>query len=107
MAKRLSQQRWIELIGEFEQSEETQAAFARRHRLRVTTFQKWLYRLRRELPEQPMRFVEVRADEAPVASAMEITVGNTVTLKLSSRVPRHEVVDLVVDVRGGRSPHRG
>jgi hypothetical protein len=99
---RLSRQQWIELIGEFEQSQETQAAFARRHRLRVTTFQKWLYRLRRELPEQPARFVEVRADERPAASTMEVTVGNSVTLKLSSGFPPHEVVDLVVGlVRAG------
>jgi hypothetical protein len=99
---RLSRQRWIELIGEFEQGEETQAAFARRHRLRVTTFQKWLYRLRRELPEHPVRFVEVQTDERPATSAVEITVGNTVTLKLSSGVPPHEVVDLLVGlVRAG------
>ncbi len=54
---RVDAQRRARLIEEFERSEMTAVAFARRHRINYTTFCGWLHRHRRQ-GDQPA-FVEV------------------------------------------------
>jgi len=93
----------LELIKEFEQSKESQAEFARRHRVPVSTFRNWLYQLRQEPTEEEVRFVELTADVAPTAPAVEIAVGRGVMLRLSPEISKPEhIVDLVAGlVRAG------
>jgi len=99
---RKSRAKWLALIQEFEQSKETQTEFARRHRVRVSTFRKWLYQLRQEPAEEEVRFVELTTDIVQTAAAVEITVGRGVMLRMSPEIKPEHVVALVAGlVRAG------
>ena len=60
---RLSIEKWRRLIEEYERSGEPQSSFVARKRLKLTTFQKRLYQIRRE-GEASAAFVEVSRAEA-------------------------------------------
>jgi transposase-like protein len=54
MGKRAGREFWTKVIEEFEEtSDETHAEFAARHGVEKTTFQRWLYLLRRERAGRP------------------------------------------------------
>jgi hypothetical protein len=80
MAKRKNESYWATLIKEYERQagKETQVAFARRKAIKLTTFQKRLYRARQRRAggRGAMRFVEVKAGPASADRGMvEIDIG--------------------------------
>ncbi len=45
---RWRRERWISVVREFERSGMTHREFAQKHRLKLSTLQSWIYKLRRE-----------------------------------------------------------
>lgn len=77
---RVDPQRRARLIEEFELSEMTAVAFARRHRINYTTFCGWLYRHRRAA--QPA-FVEVEVLGPPNGGGLMIELGSRARVRLA------------------------
>jgi hypothetical protein len=67
--KRWRRERWISVVREFESSGMAQREFAQKHRLKLSTLQSWIYKLRREkaAEEPPVRFVEITGADSPAA----------------------------------------
>jgi hypothetical protein len=76
---RVDPQRRTRLIEEFEQSEMTAVAFARRHRLNYTTFCGWLHRHRRA--DQPA-FVEVEVLGQTGGEGLVVELGSQARVRL-------------------------
>ena len=91
---RLSNEQWQRLISEYERSGESQATFVVRHRLRLTTFQKWLYQVRRERKTEPA-FVEVSG-----VGANEVIVEHgVVRLRFGDGVSAQRVAEIISALR--------
>jgi hypothetical protein len=76
---RVDPQRRSRLVEEFERSEMTAVAFARRHRLNYTTFCGWLHRHRRAA--QPA-FVEVEVLGQPSGGGLVLELGSQARVRL-------------------------
>jgi transposase-like protein len=79
--RRHSREYWERLVELFEQGDETTTTFANAHRVRVSTFRSWLYRIRREREEAvppAMAFVEV----VPLDPPADPVPGSCVWLEL-------------------------
>lgn len=77
---RVDPQRRTRLIEEFERSEMTAVAFARRHRVNYTTFCGWLYRHRRQ--DDLPAFVEVEVLGQPSGGGLVIELGSQARVRL-------------------------
>ncbi len=80
-----------ELLNKLEACESTQAVFAKRHRLSVSTLQFWLARRRREasVKRSPSRFVPVSvaiAGEAAAATSLDLEFGADRRLRIPSDI---------------------
>lgn len=75
--KRWRRERWISVVREFERSGMKQREFAQKHRLKLSTLQSWIYKLRREKDgeDQPVRFVEITGTESPAAPSGVASAG--------------------------------
>lgn len=82
---RVSPQRRARLIKQFEDSDLSAAAFARRHRVNYTTFCGWLQRHRRAVPPA---FVEVEVvKQQPAGLVVELGSQARVRLEDESQLP--------------------
>ena len=98
MAKRkATRAKWAALVSEYEQGSESQADFASRHQINKGTFQKWLYKLRREVTgQQSVQFVEIAGDVGVAKTqGIEIAVGRSVRLKLPAGAEPRYLAELV------------
>ena len=99
---------WVTTVAEYERSELTQASFALRRGIPLTTLRSWIYKLRRER-KASVSLVPVRviASTAPVArgggaavevgavGAIEIELKTGLRLRLSTGVDVDYVAELV------------
>lgn len=74
---RWRRERWISVVREFERSGMKQREFAQKHRLKLSTLQSWIYKLRREedVEAPPVRFVEITGAEGPAAPSGVASAG--------------------------------
>ena len=97
---RLSKQQWRDLVAEFEQGGRSQQAFARRRQVKLGTFRRWLYKIRKE--QTSPRFVEVVADprtDTSSRASVAIVVGRT-RVEFTEHPPVDYLVELVRGVDG-------
>lgn len=78
MATRQGREFWERVIAEFGASESTHREFAASRGLKLTTFQTWLYRIRRGSPVRTPRLVPVRVVASPVTHSLELAVAGVV-----------------------------
>ena len=77
---------WQRLIEEQAASGLTQQAFCTRRRVAYATFCTWKRRLRDEVNAQPLGFVEVDLDEAPMPGwDVELELGEGIVLRVRRR----------------------
>jgi transposase-like protein len=84
-----SRPHWTQIIARFERSGMTQAAFAEKHDLKLSTFRSWLYRLRNEsqgsASQLAPRFIEVTPSSSSeaVATPLRIRIGAQVQIEFA------------------------
>lgn len=78
---------WVATVAEFERSKLTQAEFALRHGVPVSTLRSWIYKSRRER-KASVSLVPVRviASTAPTARGIEFGGGDEIEIELKTGV---------------------
>ena len=86
---RRTREEWITILDQYRQSNGTQSAFCREHNLSLTTFNKWVHRLKTESASvSEPAFVAVTTDQTvdaqPQSSKLHVclTLGNGAVLEL-------------------------
>ncbi len=102
--RRRGRRYWKNVVAEYERLGGSQTAFARERGLPISTFRRWLAKLRtEEVALEPVRFVELtpEPDLEPVAAPVRLSIGDAITLDLSELPPALYVAELYARV-GGR-----
>ena len=85
---RRTREQWIEILDQYRQSNCSQSAFCRDHNLSLTTFNKWVHRLKTESSVPEPAFVAVTTDQPvdvqpqSIKLQVRLTLGNGAVLEL-------------------------
>lgn len=121
LAQKKERREWVRLVDQFERSNLDQRSFAKRRKIKLGTFQSWLYRLRREkrntrAKKGEVRLVRVEAkrggdvnrirvspDGGGIHRWLEVVVGHDVVLRFSGDTDSDYVGAVVSAVARGLS----
>ncbi|MGI9303384.1 MAG: IS66 family insertion sequence element accessory protein TnpA [Gammaproteobacteria bacterium] len=106
-APRKSAARWAELVGEFQQGDETEREFCQRHGFLLSTFRKWRYRYNRTAPtaapgRQRSAFVKVTRSATTGSAPIVVRIGNAITLECPATLDMESIAQLARAVHHGR-----
>lgn len=96
---------WSRLVAEFQEQDVTQVEFARRKRVKLSTFRFWLAKLRATAQPEPVRFVEVVAPEREASgdAPVRLCLPGGAELHLASLPPADYLVRLDAELSRERS----
>ena len=121
LAQKKERREWVRLVDQFERSNLDQRSFAKRHKIKLGTFQSWLYRLRREKRNTRAKKGEVRLVRVEAKGGgdvnrirvspdgggnhrwLEVVVGHDVVLRFSGDTDSDYIGAVVGAVARGQS----